>query len=193
MKKNILDLTLSALFVAIMSVSGTILKIPLPPPLPSLSTQFFFSTLAGIILGSKLGALSMLIYLLIGLSGLPVFTTGGGIEYIFYPSFGYVLGFIGSAFISGFMREYSAKKYPNTLFKWLIIGNFLSLMFVYLCGVTYIYLIKNFYTNDCISVITAIQIGMLTFIPSDSFWCVLSAIIGKKVLNFGIITQEKTK
>lgn len=182
MNQKFLNLTLSAFFVAIMAVSGTILKIPLPPPLPSLSMQFFFSTLSGIILGSKLGAISMLVYLLLGLAGAPIFTAGGGIGYIFYPSFGYILGFIGSAFISGFFRELIERKYNIISIKWLIIGNFLSLIFVYFCGVSYIYLIKNFYTGSNISIIVAIQVGMLSFIPSDLLWCIFSAIIGKKIL-----------
>ncbi|CDB23785.1 bioY protein [Clostridium sp. CAG:557] len=183
MRKDVLNLTMSALFVAAMSVSGTILKIPLPPPIPSLSMQFFFSTLAGIILGSKLGAISMMVYILLGLSGLPIFTTGGGIGYIFYPSFGYILGFVGSAFIAGLIREWSNKNCVSASFKWLIVGNFLSLIFVYFCGTSYLYLIKNFYTNDNISIINAIQISILSFIPTDSIWCLLSAIVGKKLLN----------
>ena len=190
MKKDVLNLTMSALFVAVMAVSGTILKIPLPPPLPSLSMQFFFSTLAGIILGSKLGAISMLIYLLLGLSGIPIFTAGGGIGYIFYPSFGYILGFVGSAFISGFTKERSNKNCVQVSLIWLIVGNFLSLIFVYFCGTSYLYLIKNFYTNDNISIINAIQIGILSFIPTDSIWCVLSALIGKKILNSVKIFQN---
>ena len=172
-----------ALFVALMAASGTVLKIPLPPPFPSLSMQFFFSTLAGILLGAKLGAVSMIVYLFLGLSGLPIFTSGGGIGYIFYPSFGYILGFIGSAFISGFIYEVFYKKCAQTSCKWLIIGNFLALSFVYLCGVTYIFFIKNFYSNENMSIITAIQIGMLSFVPTDSVWCVLSAIISQKIIN----------
>lgn len=182
MNQKFLNLTLSASFVAIMAVSGTVLKIPLPPPLPSLSTQFFFSTLAGIILGSKLGAIAMLVYLLLGLAGIPIFTTGGGIGYIFYPSFGYILGFIGSAFISGYFREFIEKNHRIILVKWLFVGNLLSLIFVYICGVSYIYLIKNFYTGSNISIIVAIQVGMLSFIPSDLLCCIFSAIIGKKIL-----------
>ena len=156
MRKDVLNLTMSALFVAAMSVSGTILKIPLPSPIPSLSMQFFFSTLAGIILGSKLGAISMLVY---------------------------ILGFVGSAFIAGLIREWSNKNCASASFKWLIVGNFLSLIFVYFCGTSYLYLIKNFYTNDNISIINAIQISILSFIPTDSIWCLLSAIVGKKLLN----------
>lgn len=181
--KSTYKLTMTALFVALMAISGTVLKIPLPPPLPNLSMQFFFSVLAGIILGPKLGAISMLVYLILGLLGLPIFTTGGGLGYIFYPSFGYILGFIGSAFISGFVKNFFQKKYNQLSVSHLILGCFLSLCFVYLCGVTYIYLIKNFYTHDNISMIKAIQIGMLSFIITDSLWCILAGYIGKKIIK----------
>lgn len=41
--------------------------------------QFFFVLLAGILLGSKLGALAVLLYVVIGLLGLPIFAAGGGL------------------------------------------------------------------------------------------------------------------
>ena len=56
--------------------------------------QFFFVLLAGIILGGKRGALAVGCYVALGLIGIPIFAAGGGIGYIFRPSFGYLLGFI---------------------------------------------------------------------------------------------------
>ena len=50
--------------------------------------------LAGLLLGSRLGALSVSLYTVLGLAGVPVFTGGGGLWYIFQPTFGYILGFI---------------------------------------------------------------------------------------------------
>ncbi|MFQ7171426.1 MAG: biotin transporter BioY [Thomasclavelia ramosa] len=47
--------------------------------------------LAGILLGSKLGALAVLLYVVIGLLGLPIFAAGGGLAYIVRPSFGYLI------------------------------------------------------------------------------------------------------
>ena len=63
--------------------------------------QFFFVLLAGILLGSKLGALAVLLYVVIGLLGLPIFAAGGGLAYIVEPSFGYLIGFIAGAYVTG--------------------------------------------------------------------------------------------
>ncbi|MCB5624660.1 biotin transporter BioY, partial [Bifidobacterium animalis] len=61
--------------------------------------QFFFVLLAGILLGPKLGALAVLLYVVIGLLGLPIFAAGGGLAYIVRPSFGYLIGFIAGAYV----------------------------------------------------------------------------------------------
>ena len=74
------ELTFTALFAAL-SVVGAFLKINIPLPLYTMhfTLQWFFVLMAGFILGSRLGALSVMVYLLLGLSGLPVFASGGGI------------------------------------------------------------------------------------------------------------------
>ena len=63
--------------------------------------QFFFVLMAAILLGGKLGAISVGCYVLLGLVGLPIFAAGGGIGYVFRPSFGYLIGFIVAAFVTG--------------------------------------------------------------------------------------------
>ena len=65
----------------------------------------FFVLLAGILLGSKLGALAVLLYVVIGLLGLPIFAAGGGLAYIVRPSFGYLIGFIAGAYVTGIICE----------------------------------------------------------------------------------------
>ncbi len=183
MRKEVFRLTLSALFIAFMAAAGTVLKIPLPPPFPPLSMQFFFSLLAGIILGSKLGSLSMVTYIVLGLLGCPIFSAGGGVGYVFYPSFGYILGFVGSAFIAGFTRERIENKFGKISFCWLLVGCFLSMTFVYFCGVSYMYVIRTLYMHSNLSVLVALQVGALAFMPTDSIWCVLAALVGKKLLS----------
>jgi biotin transport system substrate-specific component len=66
-------------------------------------------------LGSKLGALSQLIYVVLGLIGIPVFTKGGGLSYIFEPSFGYLIGFILAACIIGVPYLYIVLKNVNNV------------------------------------------------------------------------------
>ena len=169
------QVTLSALFIALMSLSGTILKIPMPPPIPYISMQFFFSMLSGIFLGPKYGPISMIIYMILGLIGLPVFTSGGGIHYILMPSFGYVLGFIISSFVTATACKISYKRESELKFKYIFIGCLFAMICVYICGVSYLYIIRNFYSSDNISIIKAIQIGMLIFIVQDTIWCIIAS------------------
>ena len=74
------SLILCSLFAALIAV-GAFIKIPIP--VVPFTLQVLFTTLAGLLLGPKLGAISVGIYLLIGLIGIPVFTQGGGPSYIF--------------------------------------------------------------------------------------------------------------
>jgi biotin transport system substrate-specific component len=56
-------------------------------------------------LGWRLGVATVALYIAEGLAGLPVFSTGGGIGYIFSPSFGFIIGWLPMAFIAGLVAE----------------------------------------------------------------------------------------
>lgn len=85
------DISLMALFSALTAI-GAFITIPIPPV--PFTLQIFFAILAGALLGSKRGFISVGVYVLLGLCGLPVFTKGAGLSYIFQPTFGYLAGFI---------------------------------------------------------------------------------------------------
>ncbi|MGN1317520.1 MAG: biotin transporter BioY, partial [Lachnospirales bacterium] len=93
------DLVRCALFTALISI-GAFIQIPVPM-MDYFTLQLAFVLLAGMILGPTYGALSATVYVVAGLIGFPIFAAGGGISYILRPSFGYLLGFIAAAFISG--------------------------------------------------------------------------------------------
>ena len=84
------QLILCAMFVALIAI-GAFITIPIP--IIPLTLQDLFVMLAGILLGPKWGALASLIYVFMGLAGLPVFTQGGGLAYVLKPSFGFLIGF----------------------------------------------------------------------------------------------------
>ena len=77
--RKVQTLTLCGLFTALVAI-GAFIQITIPvQPLPMHFTlQFYFALLAGFILGGKHGSLSVGIYLLIGLCGVPIFAAGGG-------------------------------------------------------------------------------------------------------------------
>ena len=97
------SLILCSLFAALIAV-GAFIKIPIP--VVPFTLQVLFTTLAGLLLGPKLGAISVGIYLLIGLIGIPVFTQGGGPSYIFQPTFGYLIGFLIGTYFTGYCKHW---------------------------------------------------------------------------------------
>ena len=65
----------------------------------------FYLFFAGSLLGSEREVQSQLVYVGIGLAGLPVFTQGGGVGYFLQPTFGYLIGYIAEAFVVGWIIE----------------------------------------------------------------------------------------
>jgi len=162
-----------------LTIIGAFIKIPIPiSPIP-LTLQVLFVILSGALLGSKLGALSQLLYALLGLIGLPVFTQGGGISYILKPSFGYIIGFIISSYLIGKIIEYRKKK---NLFTFLL-ANLVGVITIYTIGVIYMFLIMNFVALTPISICQAIILGVLPFIFKELILIAFVTIIAHKVFH----------
>jgi len=84
-----------------------------------ITLQTFFAILAGLILGSRKGALACTVYMCIGLAGAPVFARfGGGFSHLLSPTFGFIITFILAAFVAGLMVErsrYEEKLYSSRI------------------------------------------------------------------------------
>jgi len=173
--KSTRNLILVAMFAALTAI-GAFIKVPIP--YVPFTLQYLFCALAGLILGSKLGALSQIVYVAIGLSGVPVFTEGGGIGYIFKPTFGYLVGFIVAAYVIGKIRE-NVKKltFIKTIFTLL-----LGLFFIYLFGVVYLYISYNLYLGKNVSFYFVFFYGFVVSIAGDLVLTVFAAYISIKVL-----------
>ena len=178
------QITMTALFVALVAV-GAFIKIPIPY-LP-FTLQLLFTTLAGLILGSRLGGMSVVMYLILGLVGVPIFTEGGGLMYVVKPTFGYLLGFAIGAFVAGRMVETSV----TLTFKRLLAASFVNLAIVYGVGMIYLYEIKDLYLEKPIGLdVLFIYCFALPVIP-DIFLCILAAVIAKRLLP--ILKREYTE
>ncbi len=164
-----------AIFTALIAI-GAFIRIPVP--VVPFTLQFLFTTLAGVLLGARLGALSVCIYIVLGLAGVPVFAEGGGPGYIFKPSFGYLPGFALGAYISG----YFAEKEGVPSFKNLLLGNLLNLAVVYLCGMVYCYVISNFYLGTPIALWPLVLYCFILAVPGDAVLCVVSAVLGARLV-----------
>lgn len=97
-------LALTALLTAICCISARI-AIPVPMTTILFTPQVMCVLLCGLVLGPKYALLSQGCYLLLGLLGLPVFSKGGGFGYVMEPSFGYALGFLAMAGVTGLLRN----------------------------------------------------------------------------------------
>ena len=168
------DMILIAMFVALIAV-GAYIKIPVP--VCPFTLQFLFTTLAGIILGSKNGTIAVSVYVLLGLAGLPVFTGGGGIGYVFQPTFGYLIGFIAGAFVTGTIVH----KGDLTMQR-LLAGGFAGLMTVYTFGMAYYWAVSRFYIGEPIGLWMLFLYCFLLAVPGDICLCILSAKLGKRLI-----------
>ena len=81
----------------------------------TITLQCFFTAMAGLLLGARLGALSQALYVGLGLVGLPIFAAGGGFSYVFNPTFGFLLGLIPAAWVIGRLAEKTAHRCVSRL------------------------------------------------------------------------------
>lgn len=169
------NMILCAMFVALIA-AGAFIKIPIP--VVPFTLQYLFTMLAGLLLGGKLGCLSVCVYIVLGLAGLPVFAQGGGIGYIFQPSFGYIIGFAVGAYVTGVIAN--AENRPG--WKRLLAANFAGLGIVYLFGMVYYYLMSNLYLGNPIGLWPLFLYCFLLAVPGDIFLCILGAILGKRLI-----------
>ena len=168
------SLILCSLFTA-MIVVGAFIKIPVP--VVPFTLQFLFTTLAGLLLGSKRGMISVVVYMILGLIGLPVFSEGGGIWYILKPSFGYIIGLCIGTFVIGLIAERMKEK---TIPRYLL-ANFTGLMIVYVVGMVYYYIICNYVINTPIAFGPLFLYCFLLAVPGDICLCIFAAVLVKKV------------
>lgn len=170
-------IVLIALFITLITV-GSFIKIP--TPLVPITLQLAICLLTGILLGGTLGSSSVIIYVAMGLLGLPVFAYGGGISYIFRPSFGYNIGFIVGVFVVGIIsRGIKFNRKPTFLRN--LVATFIGIIIVYIIGVSYMYIILNYYLHSAISISKAITYGCLIFLPTDILWCFVVAYLGYRL------------
>lgn len=168
------DMILCGMFTVLIAV-GAFIKIPVP--VCPFTLQFFFTTMAGIILGAKRGALSVLIYTLLGLAGLPIFAEGGGFWYVLKPTFGYMIGFILGSYVTGKLTE--KKGWSDA--KHIFLASFAGLLVVYAAGMLYYYVIGNYVIQAPIGIWALFLYCFLLAVPGDLVLCVVSALTAKRI------------
>ncbi|HMK45942.1 MAG TPA: biotin transporter BioY [Methanocella sp.] len=161
-------LVYASLFSALTAI-GAWITIPLPVPL---TLQTMFTLLAGAVLGWYFGALSMIVYVLMGLIGLPVFAGGqSGLGVLIGPIGGYLLGFIAGAAVTGLIVK--IKKKPGYL--WLCTAMVAGTIVIYLFGVSQLAFVMHLPADR------ALVLGVLPFLPGDVLKIMVGAAIARKI------------
>ena len=156
---NTRKLVYTALLAAL-TAAGAFMRIPMG--YSSVTLQYLFTAMAGLLLGRKWGALSQLIYVCLGLVGLPIFTMGGGFGYVFQPTFGFLLGLIPAAWVVGAAAGESLD--PRRM----ALASLAGLAVLYAVGLPYMALIFGVYRGTPLPFWRLIRDGMLVFLPGDA-------------------------
>lgn len=181
---KILDITYVALLAAFMGVLGFVPPIMLSfTPVP-ITLQTLGVLLAGGVLGARLGAWSMTIFLLVVAAGAPLLSGGrGGIGVFVGPSAGYLLSYPLTAFLIGFLiHRFQTLRLRNILLINLTVGIFL----IYFIGIP----VQSFLTD--ISLIDTIKVS-LVYLPGDVIKATLASYLVYRLLKSPVIKRNLHK
>lgn len=183
------DMILIAMFAALTAI-GAFIRIE--TPFVPFTLQYLFCAYSGVLLGFRKALYSQLLYVGIGLIGIPVFTKGGGPAYVLQPTFGYLIGFIFCAALIGWLVE----KNKTLTFTNLLLPILGGLTALYVCGVPYLYGIVNFYLGKPMPFSVAVTAGFTPFILQDLVMSGLVALTALKVIPIlrraGLIQSTST-
>lgn len=167
-RKKVKGMTNTALMAALLCVLGPII-IPMQP-IP-FSMQVFAVFLAVCILGAKNGTIAVVMYLLIGIIGVPVFAGfSGGAGCILAPAGGFLIGFVPMAIISGIFID----KFPNHIVIQFI-GMFLGLVVLYIFGTAWLIILTKFPLEK------ALRAAVYPFVALDSIKGIIAMLISRIV------------
>ena len=173
-EKRTKKLALCALFVALHIVGGFV---RIPAPLAPITLQLQIALLAGILLGAKWGALSVLFYVALGLMGLPVFASGGGVSYVLQATFGYLIGFALSAYITGKIARGGVITYRR-----IAVALAVGVAVTYAVGLLYAACILRLYLQQTMGIGEFLVAYLLLSLPKDVILTALTLPISKQLL-----------
>lgn len=155
-------LALSGSFLIALSAQVTI-RVPFSPV--PVTGQTFAVLLVGFALGGRLAFISLCMYLLEGISGLPVFAGGGaGLPWLLGPTGGYLVGFVLAATLVGSLAQRGFDRRVMTTLAAFALGQ----LVIYIVGAGWLSIYTGF---DA-----AIQAGVLPFLIGDSIKAALAAL-----------------
>ncbi len=159
-----------ASFFGALTAIGAFIIVPMQPV--PFTLQTFFTALSGVILGGRTGALSQVVYVILGCMGLPVFAGGkAGLGVLLGPTGGYLLGFILGAYIIGKIVEAQAEEGIIGIALAILAGDLL----LYSIGTLWLSIITH------LSLITAIFVGVVPFVLPELVKLLAAAFLASRI------------
>lgn len=161
------DVVLVVAYALLVGLTAQVV-IPLPfTPVP-ITGQTFGVLLGGMALGSRRALFGMLLYLAVGLLGVPWFAQHrGGLDMLAAPSLGYIAGFVVAAAVVGFLAERGFDRVPWLALAAMVAGNAV----IYVLGVAWLAHVTGW------SVVKSIDLGMVPFLVGDAIKALLAAAL----------------
>lgn len=177
-KKNFLtvqDMVLIAVFTALIAICSWI---TIPAQVPFTLQTFAIFVTAGM-LGTKRGTLSVVIYILLGLVGVPVLAGfSGGPGVVIGPTGGYLLGFIFSALIIGVCMSIAERKSETVKLVITVIGMIFGDAVCFVVGTVWFMIVTN------TSLIASMTLCVVPFIIPDLVKIVVATIIVNRMKKY---------
>lgn len=164
------DLIRCALFAAL-TAAGAFVRFPVLHT--TVTLQFFFTAMAGLLLGARLGALSQALYVALGLAGLPLFAMGGGVGYVFQPTFGFVLGLIPAAWVIGRIGARTRARAAAACGA--------GLAALYAVALPYLAWIVNGYLGGAVSPAALVGAYLLPYLPADALKLAACSVLAPRI------------
>jgi biotin transport system substrate-specific component len=165
LSSRVKKLVYAALFAALTAVSAWV---TIPLPYVPITLQTFFVILSGGALGAYFGALSMVVYLLLGFMGLPVFARGqSGLGVLAGPTGGYLVGFVLAAAVVGRLAEMGWDRTVLGAVAAMVVGNAV----IYVVGLPWLAAATGFTPTE-----TVVK-GLEPFLLGDVFKLLLAGAL----------------
>lgn len=158
-------------------ILGGFIRIPLAVPV---TLQASAVLLCGVTFGKKCALWGTLLYISLGLLGLPVFAQGGGLWYFAVPTFGYLLGFAPAAYLAGTLTQRLEEK-GRLNFARLFAALMLPLGVIYLVGVPYLIICTRITAPQSGDIAQLLGGGLLVCAPIDAVLCLPIAAAGLRI------------
>ena len=173
------EIAAAALFAALMAVSAFA---AIPVGSVPFTLQVYVVLLTGLVLGARVGALSVLAYLILGLFA-PVYAGGAsGLGALFGPTGGYLFGFVGAVIVSGLIAGAGERGLPRLLFAGLA-----GLVPIYALGATWLALQLGMTPG------AAVLTGVVPFVWLDVLKAVAAALTARALVSLPLGLPAATR